>query len=60
MVGGFLVSRELYHLSGLQGESDGILGQSMNLGDLLQKVTTDSMVTGTRNGLIRMWKAPPR
>ena len=48
----------LYHLSGLQGESDGILGQSMNLGDLLQKVTTDSMVTGTRNGLIRMWKAP--
>ena len=48
----------LYHLSGLQGESDGTLGQSMNLGDLLQKVTTDSMVTGTRNGLVRMWKAP--
>ncbi len=48
----------LYLLSGLEGEDDTILGNNMNLGDLLQKVTTDSMVTATRNGLVRMWKAP--
>ena len=48
----------LYHLSGLNDENETILGQDMNLGDLLQKVTADSMVTATRNGLLRMWKAP--
>ena len=42
----------------LEGEDDTVLGNNMNLGDLLQKVTTDSMVTATRNGLVRMWKAP--
>lgn len=48
----------LYLLSGLEGEDDTVLGNNMDLGDLLQKVTADSMVTATRNGLVRMWKAP--
>ena len=48
----------MYHLSGLAEGDDSILGQDMNLGDLLEKITADSMVTATRNGLIRMWKAP--
>ena len=52
------IEGSLYLLSGLEEEDEIILGQSMNLGDLLQKVTTDSMVTATRNGLLRMWKAP--
>ena len=50
------IEGSLYLLSGLEEEDEIILGQSMNLGDLLQKVTTDSMVTATRNGLLRMWK----
>ena len=52
------IEGSLYHLSGLAEGDDSILGQDMNLGDLLEKITADSMVTATRNGLIRMWKAP--
>tara|TARA_B100001248_G_scaffold236453_1_gene199853 strand:- start:517 stop:1563 length:1047 start_codon:yes stop_codon:yes gene_type:complete len=48
----------LYHLSGSNDDGANVLGQNMNLGDLLQKVTADSMVTATRDGLVRMWKAP--
>ena len=52
------IEGSLYLISGLEDEDEMILGQNMNLGDLLQKVTADSMVTATRNGLLRMWKAP--
>ena len=52
------IEGSLYHLSELSEGDDSILGQDMNLGDLLEKITADSMVTATRNGLIRMWKAP--
>ena len=48
----------LYHLSGIGDGSDVILGENMNLGDLLEKITADSMVTATRTGLLRMWQAP--
>ncbi len=52
------IEGSLYHLSETTEGEDSILGQDMNLGDLLEKITADSMVTATRNGLIRMWKAP--
>ena len=48
----------LYHLSNSSDSESSQLGNEMNLGDLLAKITNDSMVTATRNGLIRMWKAP--
>ena len=48
----------LYHLSNSSDSGSSQLGNEMNLGDLLAKITNDSMVTATRNGLIRMWRAP--
>ena len=30
----------------------------MDLGDLVDNPTLDTMVTATRDGLVRMWKAP--
>ena len=48
----------LYHLSNSSDSESNQLGNEMNLGDLLSKITNDSMVTATRNGLIRLWKAP--
>jgi hypothetical protein len=35
-----------------------MLGQGMNLGDLLVGLTPDAMATATRDGLVRRWTAP--
>ena len=34
------------------------LGKGMNLGDMLEALTADSMVSATRQGLVRFWTAP--
>tara|TARA_B100001250_G_scaffold411517_1_gene440375 strand:- start:2147 stop:3193 length:1047 start_codon:yes stop_codon:yes gene_type:complete len=52
------IEGHLYHISSTEGDKDTILGLDMNLGDLLSGPTLDTMVTATRNGLLRMWKAP--
>ena len=45
MAGGFGNRRVTLPTIRIRGEDDTVLGNNMNLGDLLQKVTTDSMVT---------------
>ncbi len=39
-------------------EASDVLGEGMNLGDLLVALTPDSMATATRDGLVRRWSAP--
>ena len=34
------------------------LGKGMGLGDMLEGLTADSMISSTRQGLIRFWTAP--
>ncbi len=48
----------LYHISAIKDDDSSTLGDGMNLGDLLAKTTLHTMVTATRNGLLRMWQAP--
>ena len=48
----------LYHISAVKDDESSVLGNGMNLGDLLTNTTMHNMVTATRNGLLRMWQAP--
>ena len=50
------IEGNMHHLSG-EGE-EVTLGQGMDLGDLLVGLTPDTMVSATRDGLIRKWSAP--
>ena len=52
------IEGHLHHLSSNEGEATDVLGESMNLGDLLSSLTPDAMATATRNGLVRRWTAP--
>lgn len=53
------IEGHLHHLSShAENESEVLLGESMDLGDLLIGLTPDTMVTATREGLVRRWSAP--
>jgi hypothetical protein len=53
------IEGHLHHLSSTTDEDEEpILGQGMNLGDLLIGLTPDAMATATRDGLVRRWTAP--
>ena len=53
------IEGHLHHLSAHNNHgSPTLLGESMNLGDLLIVLTPDTMATATREGLIRRWSAP--
>jgi hypothetical protein len=54
------IEGHLHHLSNtIEGsEVSDVLGEGMNLGDLLVALTPDSMATATRDGLVRRWSAP--
>tara|TARA_Y100000768_G_scaffold379978_2_gene356445 strand:- start:6514 stop:7140 length:627 start_codon:yes stop_codon:yes gene_type:complete len=53
------IEGHLHHLSAQNNHgSPTLLGESMNLGDLLIVLTPDTMATATREGLIRRWSAP--
>jgi hypothetical protein len=54
------IEGHLHHLSNtIEGsEASDVLGEGMNLGDLLVALTPDSMATATRDGLVRRWSAP--
>jgi hypothetical protein len=52
------IEGHLHHLSSNEGEATDMLGETMNLGDLLSSLTPDAMATATRNGLVRRWTAP--
>ncbi|MDA7740576.1 hypothetical protein N9K43_00710 [Candidatus Poseidoniales archaeon] len=52
------IEGHLHHLSSGEGGDGELLGQGMNLGDLLIGLTSDAMATATRNGLVRRWTAP--
>ena len=52
------IEGHLHHLSSNEGEATDVLGETMNLGDLLSSLTPDAMATATRNGLVRRWTAP--
>jgi hypothetical protein len=52
------IEGHLHHLSSGEGGDGELLGQGMNLGDLLVGLTPDAMATATRNGLVRRWTAP--
>lgn len=54
------IEGHLHHLSSSAEDSEAsqMLGQGMNLGDLLVGLTPDAMATATRDGLVRRWTAP--
>ena len=52
------IEGNLYHLSSIESDIQSVLGKEMDLGDLVDNPTLDTMVTATRDGLVRMWKAP--
>ena len=53
------IEGHLTHISTEEKEEDLVeLGKGMGLGDMLEGLTADSMVSSTRQGLIRFWTAP--
>jgi hypothetical protein len=52
------IEGHLHHLSSDHQDQSDVLGQDMNLGDLLITMTPDTMATATRDGLVRRWSAP--
>ena len=55
MVGGLCIL--MVHLNNISGnESDyNLIGQGMNLGDLLDSSSSEMVVSGNKSGLIRYW-----
>ena len=53
------IDGQLHHLGEhFEGETTEVLGEGMDLGDLLSHYVGDSMFTATREGLVRKWSAP--